>query len=138
IVANTAIFSILNALLLKSLPVAAPDELFVLRQQSRATVPQRFSYPMFQRLRDTASKAKRIAAMSHVTRAQTTLETGARSEVASIQLVSGEFFPVLGLSPTLGRLLTPSDNQTIGGHPVAVIGFGFWQRAFAGSADVIG
>ncbi len=136
--ANSAIFSILNALLLKSLPVAAPDQLFVLYQQSRATVPQRFSYPMFLRLRDTRSGALGMAAMSRITRAQTTLEGGGRSEVAPIQLVSGEFFPTLGLSPALGRLLTPSDNQTIGGHPVAVISYGFWQRGFAGSSDAVG
>ncbi len=136
--ANSAIFSILNALLFKSLPVAAPDELFVIRQQSRAAVPQRFSYPMFLRLREADSGAKGIAAMSHVARAQTTLESGVRSEVAPVQLVSGEFFSVLGLSPALGRLLTPADNQTVGGNPVAVISQGFWQRGFAGSPDVIG
>ncbi len=136
--ANTAIFSILNALLLKSLPVAAPDQLFVLRQQSRATVPQRFSYPMFLRLRDTRSDALGVAAMSRITRAQATLESGGRSEVAPVQLVSGEFFSVLGLSPALGRLLIPSDNLTVGGHAVAVISHGFWLRAFAGSSDAVG
>jgi len=62
--ANSAIFSILNALLFKSLPVRAPDELFVLHQQSRATVPQRFSYPMFLRFRDAGSGAAGVAAMS--------------------------------------------------------------------------
>jgi predicted permease len=136
--ANTAIFSILNALLYKSLPVAAPDQLFVLHQQSRATVPQRFSYPMFLRLRDTRSGALGVAAMSRITRAQTTLESGGRSEVAPVQLVSGEFFSVLGLSPALGRLLIPGDNLTVGGHAVAVISYGFWQRAFAGSSDAVG
>jgi len=136
--ANSAIFSILNAMLFKSLPARAPDELFVLHQQSRATVPQRFSYPMFQRLRDAGSGAIGVAAMSHVTSAQTTVGPGAQSEVAPIQLVSGEFFPLLGFSPALGRLLTPKDNQILGGQPVAVISFGFWQRAFAGSSDVVG
>ena len=136
--ANSAIFSILNALLFKSLPVAAPRRIFVLRQQARTMVPQRFSYPMFQHLRDSASGAQDVAAMSHVMRAQTTLETGARSEMAPAQLVSGEFFSLLGLSPALGRFLTASDNQTVGGDAVAVIAYGFWQRGFAGSSDVIG
>ncbi len=53
--ANTAIFSVLNATLLRLLPVRAPDELFVLRQQAHTVVPQRFSYPMFLRLRDAGS-----------------------------------------------------------------------------------
>ncbi len=76
--------------------------------------------------------------MSRVARAQASLETGAQSEVAAYQLVSGEFFGVLGLSPALGRLLAAGDNENIGAHPVAVISHGYWRRAFAGSADVIG
>ena len=136
--ANTAIFSVLNATLLRLLPVPAPDELFVLRQQAHTVVPQRFSYPMFLRLRDAGSGAIGVAAMSRVARAQASLESGARSEVASCQLVSGEFFSVLGLSPALGRMLTPGDNENIGAHPVAVISHGYWLRAFAGSADVVG
>lgn len=136
--ANSAIFSILNALLFKSLPVAAPEELFDLHQQSRAaTLPQRFSYPMFLRLRDAGSEAEGVAAMARPLRIQAMLDT-ARSEEASFQLVSGEFFPLLGLSPALGRLLAPADNQTLGGNPVAVISHGFWQRDYAGSSDVIG
>ena len=136
--ANTAIFSVLNATLLRLLPVPAPDELFVLRQQAHTVVPQRFSYPMFLRLRDAGSGAIGVAAMSRVARAQASLESEARSEVASCQLVSGEFFSVLGLSPALGRMLTPGDNENIGAHPVAVISHGYWLRAFAGSADVVG
>ncbi len=136
--ANTAIFSVLNALLLRSLPVRAPDELFVLREQARITIPQRFSYPMFLRLRDSGSRALGIAAMSHVARAQASIETGVPSEVAAIQLVSGEFFDVLGLAPALGRLLVPGDNTDVGGHPVAVISYGYWQRRFARSADANG
>jgi predicted permease len=136
--ANSAIFSILNAMLFRSLPVAAPDELFVLRHQSRATVAQRFSYPMFQRFRDAGSGALGVAAMSHVMRAQTTSESGPQSEMAPVQLVSGEFFSLLGLSPALGRLLLPGDNQAVGAGPVAVISYGFWQRSFAQSPDVVG
>jgi predicted permease len=136
--ANAAIFSILNALLFKSLPVAAPEELFELREQSRAPVSQRFSYPMFERLREAGSRAKGVAAMSRVTRAQTALEAGTNAEMVPVQLVSGEFFSVLGLSPVLGRLLSPQDNQTLGAGAVAVISHGFWQRGFAESPDVIG
>jgi predicted permease len=136
--ANTAIFSVLNALLLRPLPVRAPDELFLLSQHADNTIPQRFSYPMFLRLRDAGSGASGVAAMSRVARMQASLESGAESEAAKVQLVSGEFFGVLGLSPPLGRLLVPSDNENTGAHPVAVISNGYWQRHFAGSADVIG
>ncbi|MGA2881346.1 MAG: ABC transporter permease [Bryobacteraceae bacterium] len=136
--ANTAIFSVLNAALLRLLPVREPEELFVVRQQAHTTLPQRFSYPMFLRLRDAGSGALGVAAMSHVARAQISLETGAQSEVATYQLVSGEFFGVLGLSPAQGRLLASGDNENIGAHPVAVISHRYWHRRFAGRADVIG
>jgi predicted permease len=136
--ANSAIFSILNGLLLKSLPVQAPEELFTLQQQSQAAVPQRFSYPMFERLRDAGSGARAVAAMSRVTRAQATIGASSQPEMVPVQLVSGEFFPLLGLSASMGRLLTPADNANLGAHPVAVIGDGYWQRRFARSADAIG
>jgi predicted permease len=138
--ANSAIFSILNAMLFKSLPVPAPEQLFILTQQSQRapTVPQRLSYPMFLRLRDAHSGATGVAAMTRVTSAQTALQTGPRSEPTPVQLVSGEFFSVLRLSPALGRLLNPGDNQTVGGNAVAVISHGFWQREFAGSSDTVG
>jgi len=135
--ANSAIFSILNALLLRPLPVAAPEQLFVLQQQARTTVPQRFSYPMFERLRDSGSGAQAIASMSHVMRAQALLEGESQPEIAPVQLVSGEFFTLLGLSPRMGRFLVPADNENVR-QPVAVIGYGFWQRRLAGALDVIG
>jgi predicted permease len=136
--ANTAIFSVLNTMLLRSLPVHAPDELFVLRQRSHIALPQRFSYPAFLRLRDAGSGALGVAAMSHVARDQAVLDTGSQPEAVPTQLVSGEFFDVLGLAPALGRLLTPGDNENIGAHAFAVISCGYWERRFAGSADVIG
>ena len=57
---------------------------------------------------------------------------------ASTELVSGNYFSVLGVRPTLGRPLTPDDDRTAGGGPVAVISYGLWQRGFAGSPDVLG
>ena len=62
----------------------------------------------------------------------------ASSKRANVQLVSGEFFGVLGSQPQLGRLLSPDDNRAIGGHPVAVISDAFWRRRFNGAADAIG
>ena len=137
--ANSAIFSILNALILKSLPVAAPEQLFLVQQQSSiaSAFPQRFSYPMFQRLRDTPSRARGLAAMSRNMNAQTLIDGAAQPEPASVQLVSGEFFPLLSLPPALGRTLAPGDNRP--GHDrVAVIAYGFWQRRFAATRDILG
>ncbi len=62
----------------------------------------------------------------------------AAAERGSIQLVSGEYFDVLGQRPQAGRLLTPDDNRALDGHPVAVVSYGYWQRSLASAPDAIG
>ena len=59
-------------------------------------------------------------------------------ERGSVQLVSGEYFSVLGQQPTVGRLLTPDDNRQIDAHPVVVVSHGYWHRSLGGSPEVIG
>lgn len=135
--ANAAIFSVANAVLLRTLPVPDADRLHVVRYQSRLTVSQRFSYPFFEQLRAGFPEPNGIAAMGRVARvrmAQPSGEPGA----ANLQLVSGEFFGVLGLHAQLGRILSPEDNRTVGGHPVAVISDAFWRRQFNGATDAMG
>ena len=136
--ANTAIFSLLDAILLKSLPVAKPGELFQLNSDGATVHSRTFSYPMFQRFRDAAPAANTLLAMSRIA-PLITLAPGERESVgATGQLVSGEYFATLGVYPQLGRLLTSEDNRTLDGHPVAVISHGFWQRRFGGSAAILG
>jgi predicted permease len=135
--ANTAIFSVANAVLFRELPVPAPNELHVVRYQSRLPVAQRVSYPLFDQLRAAFPDRKGLAAMSRV--AGMRLQIGAAEiETARVQLVSGEYFGVLALAPQLGRLLTPEDDRTMGAHPVAVLSDAFWQRRFNRAIDVIG
>jgi predicted permease len=134
---NTAIFSLLDAVLLKSLPLAQPDELFVVRKSGPRPGPQRFSHPAFARFQDVVPDRQRLAAMSRVARLSTVVD-GGESEAASGQLVSGEYFSTLGIHAELGRMLTREDDLTVGGHPVAVLAYGFWQRRFAGSGFVLG
>ncbi len=134
--ANTATFSVLNAVLLRSLPILEPQDLYRVRLESH-DVGQRYSYPAFEKLRD-ASKAAPIAAMSQTARVSIGVEGGSRPERASVQLVSGEFFSVLGVNAELGRVLTVEDNVTPGAHPVAVLSNSYWKQRFAGSAEVIG
>jgi hypothetical protein len=69
--------------------------------------------------------------------ASETLLVGARSERVAAELVSGDYFDVLGVRPALGRTLGPDDNRVPGGHPQVVLGDGFWQRRFGGSAGVL-
>lgn len=135
--ANSALFSVANALLLRALPVPQPEQLHMVRFRSRLPVAPRFSYPRFAELRDGFSTRNGVAAMSRVTRVRMPTASGEAAS-ASLQLVSGEFFHVLRLTPQLGRFLSPDDNRTMGGHPVAVISDGFWRRHFNGAADALG
>src|SRR6202030_1439138 len=127
--ANTGIFTLVNAVLLKSLPVPKPEQLFLIRQGPRFADQPRVSYPLYERM----SKAMpRSASLAAVTRpGDFYLRTGtSRPEMSKGQLVSGNYFPTFETYPALGRLLTPEDNRVIDGHPVAVISYGCWKRRF--------
>jgi predicted permease len=132
--ANTAMFSVLNAVLLKPLPVARPEQLFALSNPlSRSSVKNIFSYPMFERMRNVAGN-NGIAATSRVATVRALVEGDREPEPESAQLVSGEFFALAGLSPALGRMIGQEDNRSGGGQPVAVISHDLWLRRFGGSA----
>jgi predicted permease len=135
--ANTAIFSVLNAVLLRPLPVVHPEQLYALDiTESRFRAPQRFSYPLFEQMRGAAPDG--VAAMSRVARMYSRLTGEAEQDITRVQLVSGEYFTLLGLAPERGRLLGPADNLTIGQHPVTVVSHAFWQRKLGGSPAVLG
>lgn len=112
--ANSAVFSVANALMLRTLNVPEPDELFAPRRAGEA-VESLFSYPAFAELRDAAPTVG-MAAMSRVMRVQARADAAASA--ANMQLVSGEFFDVLRLTTSQGRLFTRDDNRTVGAHPV--------------------
>jgi len=134
--ANSAIFSIANAMLLKAVPVPEPEHLFLARYESRLPLTPRVSYPFFEKLRAGFTKPDGLAGMSRVSRMRLTSEGEPQS--AGVQLVTGEFFGVLGVAPQLGRVLTPDDNRNLGGHPVTVISDAFWRRRFNAAADAVG
>jgi predicted permease len=135
--ANSAIFSVANALIFRTLPVPEPEHLYAARYQSRLPAQPRISYPFFEQLRAGFPDQQGLAVMSRVSRMRAQVASG-EPDAASVQLVSGEFFKVLQLAPQLGRLLTPDDNRNMGGHPVAVISDSYWRRKFAASPDVLG
>ena len=111
--ANTAIFTLVDAVLLTPLPVENPAELVVLDVITARGGKQNLSYPLFERIRDD------VDAFSGVFAAQDGFArldvggpgAGSRSEEARVQLVSGEFFPVLGVRALMGRTLRPEDNK---------------------------
>jgi len=140
--ANTAIFSLVDPILISLLPVKNPEQLVALK-----TVNDRgeehsdyFSYSMFERLRDRTQVFSGVFANAcgDCTVNMVGPEHGNQSEKARLNLVSGEYFQVLGVNAVLGRTLTTADNKAPGAHPVAVVSYRFWQRRFAGDASVIG
>ena len=135
--ANSALFSIANALLLRTLPVPEVNDLYQVRIQSRQPVArQAFSYPFFTQLRERMPQGGRLAAMSRIAGMRARINNG-QVERAGVQLVSGDYFNVLGLQPVMGRLLSPDDDRVAGGHPVAVVSHAFWSRRLGGAPSAL-
>ena len=139
---TSVVFTALNALMLMSLPVRNAGELFHFTPQATnaaaAAAPTRFSYEAFTELRRAAPVPQTIAAMSRVARMYRR-EDGRRELVATtVQLVSGEYFPVLGVPAFLGRTLGPADNLTPGSHPVAVMSHAMWAQTFGADPYIVG
>ena len=135
--ANSAIFSIANAMLLRTLPIAEPENVHVMRFESRLPVTPRASYKFFDQLRSGFPTRDGLAGMSRVARMRLPGD-GGEPQSAAVQLVTGEFFGVLRTVPQLGRMLTPDDNRAMGAHPVTVISDAFWRRRFNAAADAVG
>ncbi len=137
--ANTAIFTLMDQVLLRGLPVADPARLVILdtkgAQRGRVEADKAFSYPMFQDFLERNTVFSGILARFPV---GLTLLHENRSERVQAELVSGTYFDVLGLKPAAGRLLAPADDQTPGGHPIAVLTHGFWLSRFGGDRSIIG
>ena len=134
--ANTTIFSLLNAVLLRPLPVESPDRLVALMVSKPDRRPDSsFSYPLYKELRDKNTVFSDVFAHNMV---PVTITIGTGSERAISEMVSGNFFTALGVKPAYGRLLDASDDVQQDGHPVAVINYQFWQNRFSGSPDAVG
>jgi predicted permease len=131
--ANTAIFGLIDALLLKSLPVKDPQSLFFLAKSRTDTY---FYYGTYQRLRAAQPFFQELAAYGERIRMNVSVDGVAESAMG--QLVSGNYFSVLGVPPVAGRVFGPEDDRIPGAHQVAVISHAYWQRRLGGSADAIG
>jgi macrolide transport system ATP-binding/permease protein len=130
--ANTAIFTVVNATLLQRLPVPNRDRLVYLQREKNSGV---FPYPMYTALRDGTQTFDGVAAWSGFV---ASLNAGDGADRTPGYLVTGNFFDLLGLTADRGRLLSPADDVTAGGHPVVVISRELWQTRFAGRPDIIG
>jgi len=128
--ANTAIFRLVDTVMLRSLPVERPEELLVIRGSN-------FSYWRFEQLRDRNQIFTGMFGV-HTMRDVNLSAGSAPLGRVSTELVSGNYFSLLGVQPVLGRAITPDDDRAAGAGTVAVIGHGLWKRAFGGSPDVLG
>ena len=137
--ANSAIFSLMDQVLLRALPVKDPQQLVILDGpgafSGHTHNDQTFSYPMYADFRDKNAVFDGVAARFDTGVA---FGHGGQTERVIAELVSGSYFPTLGIAPLLGRMIAPSDDQTPGAHPVVVLSSGFWQRRFGGDPKAVG
>ena len=135
--ANTGIFTLVNAVLLKSLPVPNPEQLFLVSENSLEPGSTRVAYRTFQDLRAAVPAGSELAAASWPGRFYASFGDG-QPEMVTGQLVSGNYFRTLETYAANGRLLGEDDDRTIAGSPVAVISYGCWERRFGRDPNVVG
>ena len=139
--ANTALFSVLNALMLRTLPVNRPEDLVIVsRLQGAAEPDTSFSYPFYEQLRDGTPEFAGLAATTGATLRQMTRRIGdstSSPEPVTGESVTHEYFSTLGVSAFRGRLLAPGDDVAEA-PPVVVLSHAFWMRRFGGDEGVIG
>jgi len=129
--ANTAIFSLIDAVMLKTLPVSHPEELLQVVEGKDNTS---FTNPLWEALRDRQDVFSGIFAYSGT---RFNLAAGGEARYVNAVWASGDYFSTLGIQPVLGRLLTPADDRR-GCPGAAVLAYDYWQREYNGRADILG
>jgi predicted permease len=136
--ANAAIFSLTDQLLLRLLPVKDPQQLVMFENpgpfQGRTNNDNTFSYPMYRDFRDRNTVFDGVIASF---RTSLTLTVDGQAERVDGELISGNYFDVLGVHPIAGRALTPDDDRVANGSQAAMISYGYWMRRFAGDRSVV-
>jgi predicted permease len=141
IATNTAVFTLVDQVVLRSLPVARPGELVQLSSPDAESFGgtmgdgTELSYPMYRDLKEHTTVLHDMFARMEQ---GVTVTYGGRSELVQGELVTGTFFPSLGIQPQLGRLFTAAEDASPGGHPVAVLSYGYWQSRFGGDRAAVG
>ena len=136
--ANTAIFSLVDAVLIKTLPVKNPERLFSLE---RGDLPLGRSRPAFSRaFFEKAGMQQELLAgvCTFASNPRVNVALNGQPEIASAQRVSGGFFAVMGVNALLGRTITEEDDKVPGAHPVVVISHHYWRRRFASDPAIVG
>jgi predicted permease len=138
--ANTAIFTLIDQILLRKLPVKNPDELVMLYQtgpHAGSNMGSRMhSYPIYQEYQKRAEPLAEVIARRL---ADASVAVDNQTERIDIEMVSGNYFTMLGVGPALGRVFnSQEDDQIYSGHPVVVLSYDYWTRRFANDRGVIG
>jgi predicted permease len=137
---SSAIASLLDQVVWRHLPVREAGRLVQLDWNGRMLATtfgfgELLSYPL---CRDLQAQTRVLDGVFCRYPSQASFSTGERSEPVGVEIVSGSYFPVLGVRPERGRLIDPADDQHLGGSPVVVMSYPFWQTRFGGAPDVIG
>jgi putative ABC transport system permease protein len=132
--ANTAIFSVINAVMLRPLPFRSPEQLCIVTESLPSLPAIGPSYENFQDFRD---RAKSFSAMSATRITTLTLTGSGEPERLPAQMTSASMFPLLGVDARLGRTFAPEEDRA-GGAQVVVLGYSLWRRHFSGSPEALG
>jgi predicted permease len=135
--ANTGMFTLVDAVMLKALPVPNPQQLFLAIKNDFEPQNTRFSYPFFQHARGAMPQGSQLAAASWPGRFYASFG-GDAPEMVTGQLVSGNYFSTLETYAELGRLIGDNDDRAAGESPVAVISYGCWERRYGRDPNIIG
>ncbi len=138
--ANTAIFTLIDQVLLRKLPVVAPDQLVMLYQTGAhmgSNMGDRMhSYPLYQDIQQRAEPLSEVLSRRLV---DATLSIDNQTERVNAELVSGNYFSMLGVKPAIGRVFNSAeDDQVVLGHPVVVLGYDYWVSRFARDPAIVG
>jgi predicted permease len=141
--AMTAAFRLVDAVLLRPLPVDSPDRLYLLTTtylDAENTPDDRddFDYPTFREYLTVVGERADLMLVGLSAPHSIAAGTATEAEQVYRQYVSGNLFPTFGLRPAAGRLLSPSDDRTPGAHPVVVISYDYWTRRFGRNPDAVG
>ena len=135
--ANTAMFSLVNAIVIRDQPFGSPERLVELYESSAGFSHGSLSYPDYLDVVEGTSDVFSEVGGTQFSLLQADAEGGG-VEMLTAEAVTGNYFSMLGIAPALGRLLTEEDHVAPGAHPVVVLSHGYWQSAYAASADVVG
>jgi predicted permease len=133
---NTTVFSVINGMLLRPMPVPHPEQIAVLSMQQAGTPGlQRFSYPDYQ---DISRQADKFSDIIGYRPTLVGLTVEGKADHCVLSRVTGNYFSALGIQPAVGRLILPTEGQAPGADPVLVLGYSYWQKRFAGDRSVVG